>query len=91
MGRCCVRFRRIEQVPLDVVAALLRRVTANAYVEHYEANIRSVSVKASAEAKAKPATKKATTTKASNASKASKSGKTGTKPAQGKPSKGNRP
>ena len=91
MGRCCVRFRRIEQVPLVVVAALLRRVTANAYVEHYEANIRSVSVKASAEAKAKPATKKATTTKASNASKASKSGKTGVKPAQGKPSKGNRP
>lgn len=90
MGRCCVRFRRIEDVPLDVVAALLRRVTAKAYVEHYEANIRSASGKASAEAKAKPTTRKATTTGASNAAKVSKSGKPIARPAKAKPRQGNR-
>ncbi len=90
MGRCCVRFRRIEDVPLDVVAGLLRRVTAKAYVEHYEANIRSTSSKASAEAKARQPTKKATPAKASSTSKASKSGKPSAKPANAKPSKAKR-
>jgi len=90
MGRCCVRFRRIEDVPLDVVAALLRRVTAKAYVEHYESNIRSSTSKASAKAKAKPAMKKAAPAKASSAPKASKSEKPGAKPAKANPSKGRR-
>ena len=87
MGKCCIRFRRIEELALDVIAGLLRRVTAKAYVEHYEANIRSSSRKASSEAKAKPAKKKAATSKASGASKASKSGKPSGKPAKAKPSK----
>jgi hypothetical protein len=90
MGRCCVRFRRIEEVPLDVVAALLRRVTAKAYVEHYEANIRSTSSKASAEAKAKPARKKAAPAKTSSASKASMPGKPSAKPAKARLSKSTR-
>lgn len=55
MGKCCVRFRRIEEVPLDVVAALLRRVTAKSYLENYEANIRSSSRKALAKTGTKPA------------------------------------
>ena len=90
MGRCCVRFRRIEVVPLDVVAALLRRVTAKAYVEHYEANIRSASAKASAKAKAKPAGKKEASSKAPNQPKASISEKPSTKPAKAKWSKATR-
>ena len=55
MGKCCVRFRRIEEVPLDVVAALLRRVTAKSYLENYEANIRPSSRKAPAKTGTKPA------------------------------------
>lgn len=87
MGRCCVRFRRIEEVPLNVVAELLRRVTAKAYVEHYEANIRSASGRASAKAKAKPAKKKAAPVKASSTSNAPKSGKPSARPASKIPSK----
>lgn len=66
MGRCCIRFRRIEDVALNVVAALLRRVTAKAYVEHYEGNTRSSSGKPSAKAKTKPGARKAPSTKASS-------------------------
>jgi len=90
MGKCCVRFRRIEDVPLDVVATLLRRVTAKAYVEHYETNIRSASAKASGKAKAKPAARKAASTKISSAAKASKSAKPGEKAAKENPSKNRR-
>jgi hypothetical protein len=32
MGKSCVRFRRLEDVPLDVVAEAIRRVPAKAYV-----------------------------------------------------------
>ena len=42
-------------MPLDVVAALLRRVTAKSYIENYEANIRPSSRKAPAKTGTKPA------------------------------------
>lgn len=41
MGRCCVRFRSLEAVPLEVVGALLKKVTAREYIAHYEASIRT--------------------------------------------------
>jgi hypothetical protein len=37
MGASCVRFKKIEDVPLDVVAALFKKVTAKKYVAAYEA------------------------------------------------------
>jgi len=37
MGKCCVRFKRIEDVALDVVAEAIRRVPVKQYIEHYEA------------------------------------------------------
>ena len=38
MGRSCVRFRRLEDVPLDVVAAAIERVTVDGVIEMYEAS-----------------------------------------------------
>jgi hypothetical protein len=36
MGRSCVRFRRLEDVPLEVVAEAIRRVPVSTYLERYE-------------------------------------------------------
>lgn len=36
MGKCCVRFRKIEDVPLDVIGEAIRRVPAKKYIAMYE-------------------------------------------------------
>lgn len=37
MGKSCVRFKRLEQVPLDVIGSVVERVPPAAYIERYEA------------------------------------------------------
>ena len=37
MGKSCVRFRRIEDVPLDVIGEAIRRVPVSDFIKHYEA------------------------------------------------------
>jgi uncharacterized protein YdhG (YjbR/CyaY superfamily) len=37
MGKSCVRFKRLDQVPLDVIGEVVRRVPPEAYVAQYEA------------------------------------------------------
>lgn len=54
MGKACVRFKRIEDVPLDVVGELIRRVPAKVYVERYVGERDRM-----ASRKAKPAAKQA--------------------------------
>jgi hypothetical protein len=39
MGKACIRFRKIEDVPLDVIGEAIRRVPAKAYIAHYERSI----------------------------------------------------
>lgn len=36
MGKSCLRFRKLDDLALDVLAVALRRVTAEAYVERYQ-------------------------------------------------------
>lgn len=36
MGKSCVRFRSLDQVPLDVLAELLRRITPERHIARYE-------------------------------------------------------
>ncbi|HEX4976875.1 MAG TPA: DUF1801 domain-containing protein [Nocardioides sp.] len=36
LGKSCVRFRSLDEVPLDVLAALLRRVTPEQHIARYE-------------------------------------------------------
>jgi Domain of unknown function (DU1801) len=38
MGKSCVRFKRLDQVPLDVIAEVIRRVPPDAYIARYEAS-----------------------------------------------------
>jgi hypothetical protein len=36
MGKCCVRFRKVEDLALDVIGRAIRAVSAADYVERYE-------------------------------------------------------
>jgi hypothetical protein len=36
MGKCCVRFKRLEDVALDVVAESIRRMPAQRFIEYYQ-------------------------------------------------------
>ena len=38
MGKSCVRFKRLDQVPLDVVGEVIRRVPPATYLAQYEAS-----------------------------------------------------
>ncbi len=40
MGKCCVRFKKLEQVPLELVAAAIKRIPVAKFIEHYESAIR---------------------------------------------------
>ncbi len=39
MGKSCVRFKKLEDVPLDVVGDLIKRTTVKKFVAHYESAI----------------------------------------------------
>ncbi len=63
MGKCCVRFKTLEGVALDVLGEAIRRWPVQRHIDHYLANIRTMNKKASSKA-GKPTAKKAATTKA---------------------------
>jgi hypothetical protein len=42
MGKCCVRFKRLEDVPLDVIGEAFRRVSIKSYIEHCESTQKDV-------------------------------------------------
>ena len=46
MGKSCVRFRTVEDVPLDVIGKLFKRVKAKAFIAQYESS-RALSVRRS--------------------------------------------
>lgn len=70
MGKACVRFRTLEDVPLEVIGEAIRRVPVQTYIEHYEAVIRPSAKKKPARPRSKPAAKRATRPPAKRARKA---------------------
>ena len=54
MGKSCVRFAKLENVPLDVVGEAIRRIPASEYIARYEGVLAEL-----AQAKTKKAPKKA--------------------------------
>lgn len=52
MGKACVRFKRLDDVPLEVVGRTIRKVSAKKFVERYEVALRGASARS---AGAKPA------------------------------------
>lgn len=35
MGKCCIRFKRVEDLPLEVIGEAIRRVPAKVFLERY--------------------------------------------------------
>lgn len=40
MGKCCVRLKRLDDVPYDLIGQLAGRVTVAKWIETYEASVR---------------------------------------------------
>lgn len=81
MGKGCVRFKRLEDVPLEVVGEAIRRMPVDKFVARYESNIKKAGGERAARKSAastpalkkptskKPAAKKVGTKVAGNADK----------------------
>lgn len=39
MGAACIRFKKLADIPLEVIAELFRRTSADEYIARYEANL----------------------------------------------------
>jgi hypothetical protein len=42
MGKSCLRFRKLDDLALDVIADAIRNVPAKKFIEHYESVLRSM-------------------------------------------------
>ena len=60
MGKSCVRFKKIDDVPLKVIGQAIKRVPAKKFIAHYESAIKGTTGRRSS----KTTTKKTTATKA---------------------------
>jgi hypothetical protein len=70
MGKCCIRFRKLEDVALDVIGDAIRKTPVKGYIDYYERAILTMN-KAAAERSAarKKAGTKATGAKSAKAAK----------------------
>jgi hypothetical protein len=59
MGKCCIRFKTLEDLDLDVLARALKRFTVTQTLQTYERLLGSRAKNRPAQAKAKPAAAKA--------------------------------
>ncbi|MFN7020526.1 MAG: DUF1801 domain-containing protein [Phycisphaerales bacterium] len=76
MGKCCIRFKKLEDLPLDVIGEAIRRVPVKAHLAHYERAILTMNKQAAARAAAKGKAKPAARTPAKFAAKAASNKKT---------------
>ena len=76
MGKVCVRFKKVEDLALDVIGEAIRRVPAKVYIAQYQqvlaATAKGVAKKTSKVATAKPANKAARKPVTKTVSKAKK-------------------
>ena len=83
MGKSCIRVKKLEDVPLDVLGAAVKRMTVAKFIEQYERDIpASARKKAAKKVAKKPAAKKASkkvTAKAAAKKAAKKTAKKTTK------------
>lgn len=83
MGKACVRFKKLEDVPLDVLGEAIRRLPCKAYVAQYTAARDQAATRKPANRAAKSAgkarTAKAPANKPTKASAAKKNGKAAAK------------
>jgi hypothetical protein len=39
MGKSCIRFKKIDEIPYDLIGDLCKKMTVNQWIELYEKNI----------------------------------------------------
>ena len=39
MGKSCIRFKKLDEIPLEVIGEAIRRVPAQRYIERYQATL----------------------------------------------------
>lgn len=42
MGKCCIRFKKLEDIPLDVIGRAIKRIPAKKYIAAYEKMLESM-------------------------------------------------
>lgn len=57
MGKACIRFRKLEDLPLDVIGEAVRRMPAKTFIAHYEKSILTMNQQAAKRAGKAPARK----------------------------------
>lgn len=60
LGKCCVRFRTLDDLDLDTIGEAIRRVPARAFLAQYEAALGPRAARAKPAAREKPTAKTAT-------------------------------
>lgn len=69
MGKCCIRFKKIDDLALDVIAEMFRRTPAKVHIAHYQAALgdrgsqKKPVTKASSKKTSKKTSKKSSTKK----------------------------
>jgi hypothetical protein len=81
MGKACIRFKKADDLALDVIGELFKRVTAKSYIEVYTSALGDRAAGAKPKTSAKPAAKAKTGAKAGAAKAA------GAKSSAGKPAR----
>ena len=38
MGKSCIRFKKMDQIPFDLIAELMQKITVNEWIKCYESN-----------------------------------------------------
>jgi hypothetical protein len=41
MGKSCMRFKKIEQIPYDLIGELAKKIAPDDWIKKYESNFRS--------------------------------------------------
>lgn len=63
MGKCCIRFKKVEDLALDVIGEAVRRVPADRFIEQYEASRPSAASRPKRSSPKRTARKKSATKK----------------------------
>lgn len=80
MGKACLRFKKIDDLALDVIGEAIRRVPAAKYIEHYQQMLAGAKPRnGSSKPARKSALKKSPAKKAAGKQPAARSGKSATK------------
>lgn len=72
MGKVCIRFKKLDDLPLELIGEAVRRWPVKAYIAHYESAIRTMNKRATAKATKPSASKASASVKAKTKSRTKK-------------------